>query len=188
MNFKSPDWKRAADGNGHDENFGCKTCWLPCLLMLVTMFSGCSVTPRNPYDVRTALLDSAKKSEPNFPDGHELLLTHFSYLGRLVTSQGDVIYVVDQRGVVADQPAPHGQNFIAFFDRHFRYLGKISYVQSRPLWCEGSRLYLFGNLDGFPQSGQSFLPGGNVIDVARGYQSIRSYHAKVYGSSGGTDD
>jgi hypothetical protein len=75
-----------------------------------------------------------------------------------------------------------------FFDRQFRYLGKIGYVQSRPLWCDGSQLYLFGDLDGSPNPGQSILPGGNVIDVANGYQGIRSYRAHIYGSSGGLDD
>jgi hypothetical protein len=155
--------------------------------MLIFTVGGCAVTP-HASDVRETLLYSARKSEPNFPDGHELLLTHFSYLGHLVTSQGEVIYVIDQRGVIAGQLAPHGQNFIVFFDHHFRYLGKISYVQSRPLWCDGSRLYLWGDLDGFPQSDEPVHLTGNVIDVAGGYGKITSYHAHVYSSSGGLDD
>ena len=159
---------------------------LPWLLVFVAVFSGCATA--HPPDVREALLDAARHSEPGFPDGRQILLTHFSYVGHLVTSQGEVIYVVDQRGVIANMQAPRGQNFIVLFGQQFRYLGKIGYVQSRPLWCDGSRLYLFGDLDGFPQPGQSIPPGGNVIDVADGYQGIRSYHSHVYGSSGGIDD
>jgi len=159
---------------------------LTCLLAFVAVLSGCATA--HPRDVRTALLDSARHTEPGFPDGRQVLLSHFSHVGRLVTSQGDVIYVADQRGVIADMRAPRGRNFIVFFDHRFRYLGKIGYVQSRPLWCDGSRLYLFGDLDGFPQPGQSIPPGGNVIDVAGGYGSIRSYHIHAYGSSGGIDD
>jgi hypothetical protein len=159
---------------------------LPFLLAFVAVLSGCATA--HPRDVRAVLLDSAKYSEPGFPDSRQVLLTHFSYVGHVVTSQGDVIYVVDQRGVIAGMRAPRGQNFIVFFDQHFRYLGQIGYVQSRPLWCDGSRLYLFGDLDGSPQSGQSMPVGGNVIDLADGYQGIRLYHAHVYGSSGGIDD
>jgi hypothetical protein len=162
--------------------------FLPGLLVSLTILSGCVIAPSHLLDVREALMDSAKKSEPGFPDGHEVLLTHFSYIGHLVTSQGEVIYVADQRGVIADMEAPRGLNYIAFFDRQFRYLGRISYLESRPLWCEGSRLYLFGDLDGTPWPGQPASPGGNVIDVAAGYGSIKSYHAHVYGSSGGIDD
>ena len=161
---------------------------LTVLIMLATALGGCAVTASYSHDIREALLNSARKSEPNFPDGHELLLTHFSYFGHLVTSRGNIIYVVDQRGVITGMKAPRGQNFIVFFDRQFHYLGKISYIQSRPLWCDGSRLYLWGNLDGFQQPGQPIPPGGNVIDVAGGYGKITSYHAHVYGSSGGLDD
>ena len=160
----------------------------PCFLIFVAALSGCAIAPSHPQDVRAALLDSAKKGESSFPDGREVMLTHFSYVGPLMTLLGDVIYVADQRGVIADMRAPRGENFIVFFDRQFRYLGKIGYVKSRPLWCDESRLYLFGDLDGFPQPGQNIPSGGNVIDVARGYESIRSYHAHVYGSSGGIDD
>jgi len=173
------------------------------LFLLTIALSGCAIAPSHPQDVRAALLDSAKTSEPDFPDGHEVLLTHFAYIGNLMTTRGDIVYVVDQNGVIADMESPHGLNYIVFFDRQFRYLGKISYVTSCPLWCDGSRLYLSGDLDGFaeppslstpssrgdtPEPGFDIPPGGNVIDVAGGYGNIRSYHAHIYGSSGGIDD
>jgi hypothetical protein len=78
---------------------------------------------------------------------------------------------------------PRGQNYVCFFDGRFRFLGKVGYVNSRPLWCDCSKLYLFGNLDGFVAG-----PSGNVIDVAGGYKNLRLYRARVYGSSGGIDD
>jgi hypothetical protein len=158
---------------------------LLCLaLALGFVLTGCTSTSNEPLDVRAALLASAKKDEADFPDGHKLLLTHFSHVGQLITSRGEIIFVADQRAVIADQMAPHGLNFIAFFDSHFRFLGKINYVKSRPLWCDGSKLYLFGDLDSrIPQ-----YPPGNVIDLARGYKNLKVYHAKVYGSSGGFED
>lgn len=156
-----------------------------CLaLILGFVLTGCVSTSKEPLDIRAALLASAKLNEVDFPDGHELFLTHFSHVGQLVTSHGGTIYVADQRAVTADQMSPHGFNFIVFFDSHFQFLGKINYVNSRPLWCDGSKLYLFGNLDSrVPQ-----YPPGNVIDLARGYENLKVYHAKVYGSSGGLDD
>ncbi len=133
-------------------------------------------------DVRAALLTSAAENDPDFPDGETVLLTHFSHVGELQSSRGDLVYVADRRAVTAGMPAPRGHNFITFFDEDFVYLGKTHYVASRPLWCEGSRLYLFGELDGIV-AGLS----GNVIDLSDGYDRIRAYHARAYGSSGGID-
>src|SRR5262245_1305187 len=129
---------------------------------MVALATGCVSVKQN-SDIRAALLASAEKSDPDFPDGRNSVLTHFSHVGQLVTTSGDVIYVADRSAVLAGMLAPRGQNFITFFDQQFRYLGKIRYTESRPLWCDGSRLYLFGELD-------SLVNGlsGNVIDVARG--------------------
>jgi hypothetical protein len=157
----------------------------PILLMTVVFLAtGCLSRVSKPaLDVRAALLASAGKSDPDFPEGREMVLTHFSHVGQLVTSSGEIIYVGDRRAVIAGMLAPRGQNCITFFDSQFRYLGKIGYVASRPLWCDGSRLYLFGELDGFA-TGLS----GNVIDVADGYQHLRAYHANVYGSGGDAEE
>ena len=135
------------------------------------------------------LLESAKKTEPDFPDGRDLVLTHFAEVGQLMTSGGDVIYVVEQHSVTAGALAPHGQQYIIFFDKHLRFLGEVGYRESYPLWCEGSRLYLFGDLQtsGFFTKFEKYPPG-NVIDVADGFENIKVYHTKVYGSSGGIED
>jgi hypothetical protein len=78
---------------------------------------GCASAPSQQLlDVRAALLVSAEEADPDFPDGSEVLLTHFSHVGRLVASVGEVIY------------------------------------------------------------------------VAAGYEHLRAYHARAYGSSGGADD
>src|SRR5204862_4038457 len=116
----------------------------PTLLAVIAgLICGCASRPsRQLADVRSALLASAKRSDPDFPDSHNLVLTHFSHVGQLVSSSGEVIYVADRRAVIAGMLAPRGQNYITFFDDQFRYLGKVGYALSRPLWCEGSRLYL----------------------------------------------
>jgi hypothetical protein len=162
------------------------------LLILSGVLLGCSTvqcrtgsigSSVRPLDVRAALLASAKKSDPDFPNGREMLLTHFSHIGQLLTSRGDIIYVADRRAVIAGMLAPRGENFVTFFDGQFHFLGKVRYLASRPLWCDGGRLYLSGDLDD-ASAGLS----GNVIDVTDGYKSLRAYHVRAYGSSGGIDD
>ena len=138
---------------------------------------------QQPSDVRAALLASAQTSDPDFPDGQTTILTHFSHVGQVTSSSGQVIHIADGRAVVAGMLAPRGRNYITFFDGHFRYLGKVGYVQSRPLWCDGSRLYLFGDLDG-SATGLS----GNVFDVADGYDQMTAHHVTAYGSSGDAED
>ena len=154
------------------------------LPLLAGFLCGCASLPSDQgSDVRSALLASARRSDSDFPDSHSVVLTHFSHIGQLVTSSGEVVYVADLRAVIAGMLAPRGRNYITFFDGQFRYLGKVEYVSSRPLWCDESRLYLFGDLDGVA-TGLS----GNVIDIAGGYGHLTAYHVRAYGSSGGIDD
>ena len=167
---------------------------LPCLaLVLSGVLTGCVGASTKPIDVRTALFESAKKSEPDFPDGRDIVLTHFAEIGQLVTSRGDVIYVIEQFSVTADAMSPHGQTCIVFFDRKFQFLGKLGFGKSYPLWCEGSKLYLWGDLDrkfwntDLDRRLEKMSPG-NVIDVANGFENLTNYHAKIYGSSGGLED
>jgi hypothetical protein len=126
-------------------------------------------------DIRECLLESARRGDPKFPDGNEVILTHFSYIGKIESAKGS-IYIVDERAVISGMLSPRGLNHIAFVSDDLKFLGKIRYVQSRPLWCEGSKVYLFGDLDG----GQG---DGNVIDLKDGYSNVRFLREKAYGSS-----
>lgn len=150
--------------------------------------SGCALFQKSePVDLRAALLASARRDVSDFPDDASLTLTHFSHVGNLLAADGRVIHVVDQRAVVSGMPAPRGLNRILFFDSDRRFLGSVGYVKSRPLWCEGGYLFLFGELDGF------FVPDalagqrGNVIDVSAGFDQMKCYHLRRYGSSGGVE-
>ncbi len=158
---------------------------LPALLILILLIcpTYClGQTTKEPVDLREMLASSAKKADKEFPDGKDVLLTHFSYLGKLLTKEG-VIYVVDMRSVLNSMSAPRGVNYIMFFDSKYKFLGKQNYASSMPLWCEEGKLFLFGDLDGFSDRGD-----GNVIDLSDGYENLRIYHEKRYGSSGGIYD
>lgn len=146
------------------------------------LFVAESICAEPPVNVRSALLAAAKRDNPEFPNGKGILLTHFSHVGELTTARGELIYVADRRAVIGGMLAPRGLNYICFFDAQFRYLGKVKYVSSRPLWCEGSKVFLFGDLD------NSSDPEGNVMDLTEGFSALRIYHASVYGSSGGIRD
>jgi len=172
-----------------------KTGFILCLTLLLSSgLIGCATAnSTRATDVRAKLLAAAERSEPDFPDGRSLVLTHFSHVGQLVTARGETIYVASRHSVTADVLAPHGQAFITFFDEKFHYLGRIAYGESYPLLCEGSKLYLSGDLDRrFWNSDLDRqlenVPPGNVIDVAGGFEKLTNYHAHVYGSSGGIED
>ncbi|MBC8242993.1 MAG: hypothetical protein H8E20_01250 [Verrucomicrobia bacterium] len=136
-----------------------------------------------PVDARSELLAAAKAGDSDFPDGEHVVLTHFSHVGQVTTKAGETIFVVDRRAVLAGTLAPRGQNAILFFSGDFRYLGQLKYVHSRPLWCEGSRLFLSGNLDGF------FNPvKGNAIDLSDGFANLKGHRNSAYGSSVGIEN
>ena len=152
-------------------------------LGLAMSLAGCASLGPVPVDIRAKLLPAANVGDPDHPDGENVVLTHFSHVGQLTTDAGGTIYVVDRRAVIAGMLALLGKNAILFFDSRHRYLGKLKYVHSRPLWCEGARLFLYGNLDGF------FNPvNGNVIDLSGGFANLKGYRAHAYGSSGGIEE
>lgn len=149
-----------------------------CLLLMLSTQANPSpqVTPEN---VRRVLLASAQASDPDLASNNPgLILTHFSHVCELSTDDGKTIYVGDRRAVLGEMSAPRGLNFITFFAEDFTYLGKFQYVNARPLWCNGGKLFLFGNLDSGNVPARS-----NVIDVSRGFQNVRFYHEEAYGSS-----
>ena len=148
-------------------------------LIILPFFGDCS---RIHTDIRSLMLNSYRQGVADFPDGENVQLTHFSHIGELTTNSGDLIYVADSRSVLTGMPSPRGMNHILFFDQQYHFLGKIRYVDSRPLWCEGSKLHLFGDLD--YDSDRT----GNVVDFADGFEQMRIYHRSVYGSSGGLYD
>jgi hypothetical protein len=152
------------------------------LTLLISSINSLGQTRKQSVDIREVLIESAKRGDKEFPDGKDVLLVHFSYLGKLHTKDG-VIFVADMRSALNHMPAPRGINSIMFFNRRYQFLGKQDFAASMPLWCEGGKLFLFGDLDGFSEIGQ-----GNVIDLTKGYKNMRIYHQKRYASSGGIDD
>jgi hypothetical protein len=153
------------------------------ILLIICSIYGFGQTRRKVVDIRDLLLQSSKTSDKDFPDGKDVLLRHFSYAGKLKTKVG-IIYVVNMGILLNHMSAPRAFNYIGFYNNKYKFLGKISYTESMPLWCEAGKVYLFGDLDGLEES----QGRGNVIDLSDGFNRLKIYHEKKYGSSGGTLD
>lgn len=152
--------------------------------------------PRSPRDVRSLLLASAMAQDPDFPDGKECQLTRFAYIGAVDTPDGPV-HVVERLAVLTGMLAPRGQPHLDFYDKDYRLLASFWWPWGGPLWCEGSKVYLFGGAcEGpFPVDPairrlyeKDKCPGGNVIDMSEGFRKAVLRLEKRYGSSGGIED
>ena len=155
---------------------------LPVCWFIVCLTCQPGLTQPRSIDLRERLLHSAQRADKAFPNGQDVVLTHFAYLGKVQTRDG-VVYVVNQRAVLNNMPAPRGVNAVVFFNARLQWLGKLAYASNQPLWCERGKVYLFGDLDVPSDKGE-----GNVLDLSQGYRRLRIYHEKRYGSSGGTLD
>lgn len=154
------------------------------ILFVLLMVAGPSAWAA--VDLRAELQHAAAKQDPDFPDGKSLQLVRFAHVCDLSTKDG-LVHVVDERIVMTGMLAPRGQHQIAFFDQNQKFLGKLHYVASMPLWCEGAKLYLFGSWDGsLPGQDYCAAENCNVVEMEGGKISLS--HEKKYGSSGGVED
>jgi len=150
-----------------------------CTAMLL---AGCAAT-----DTRDQLLHAAQRSDPDFPDGEHVKLTHFAYIGRVQTPEGSV-YIVEQNAVTMGMLAPRGHSDIQYFDRNLCWLGKdnLWFKPGSPLWTNGSLLFLHGGWP-LPEDEQTELPDriltGNAVDFSRGFVNRRVLSVESYGSS-----
>lgn len=122
--------------------------------------------------------------------------TQFAYIGDVDTDLG-TYHVATQRLILTGMLAPRGlPRRLLLFDRHAQLVATYEYESAEPLWCDGSRVYLFGfgrfrgvNVDPRLLSlADPEFSTGNVIDFARGPNAAVLTREKRYGSSGGIDD
>lgn len=167
----------------------------PAVLILVTatvVSPGCATSE----DVRSRLLASAERQDPDFPDGESVQLARFAYVGSVRTPSGPV-YVVDRQDMITGMLAPRGLPRLDFYDRDYNLLASHWWPQAKPLWCEGSKVYLSGfkGEGPFPVApairplfAKDELPYGNVIDLSSGFAGAVLRIERRYGSSGGVED
>lgn len=125
--------------------------------------------------------------------------TQFAYIGDITTEQG-TYHIATQRRILTGMLAPRGlPPRLLLFDTKGQLAAayRCGVDGAEPLWCQGSRVYLFG-YGSFPGaetdsrllglSGDGSPPTGNVLDFARGPTLPLLTREKRYGSSGGIAD
>lgn len=130
------------------------------------------------------------------PSSVELQQTHFALIGEIVAPEGR-FHVAVQRLVRTGMLAPRGQKHLLLFDAKRRLTASYELMSAEPLWCEGSRVYLWGQclaynvpLDPriYALNPEETAEGGNVIEFSRGVHQPYITREKRYGSSGGIED
>lgn len=140
------------------------------ILVLLAILAGCRSASSIP-DIRERLLNASARQDPGFPDGEKVRLTHFAYIGK-VQSLNEPLYVVYQRTVIPNMPAPRGHKAVVLYNSEGRFLRRIS-VDTEPLWCEGNKIFFFGFQPAPFPSPISEDPG-NAWDLKSGIDSIQS--------------
>lgn len=136
-------------------------------LLVVVSVGGCATSHESrgsiaafTPDIREVMLASASANDA-FPDGKNLVLTHFAYIGTVATQHGP-IRVVACRAVIPDMPSPRGQAWVSFHADDGKWLASHPHEPSAPpLWCSGSRIYFFG----VQGAGEG---SGNALDLQKG--------------------
>jgi len=173
---------------------------LLCLALILSGLAGCYSAPG---DFRSRMSQAAVAALPR-----GVQQTEFAYIGDVRTEVG-TYHVAEQQRILTDMLAPRGlQTRLLLFSDNAQLIAAYEAdvaTGARPLWCEGSRIYLegFSSLH-FADSvnhlippsprlarlsaGTDRLPTGNVIDFSHGPLKPFLTREKHYGSSGGLED
>lgn len=108
-----------------------------------------------PFSVSHGALLGSLLSHGVLKDGRRLV--HLSHTCNLVV-EGASLPVVDLREMVKGASAPRGFSRVVVLDAGLRPLHAIEYGAARPLFCQGNRLFLHGDV-----SVDVVTPEGNVL-------------------------
>lgn len=82
--------------------------------------------------------------------------------------------VVDIQEIVKSDTSPRGINQIVVLDPHMKPVKEIEYTTQRPLFCDGNKLYVFGDLDI-----DNALPEGNVLTFSHDGKTVSLSHVEA---------
>lgn len=149
---------------------------LPWFLMIAFCLFACSCAhQQQPVNMREKMLRSSQIYDPHFPDETGEKLTYFAYIGKVHTNSGE-LHVAHVLSALTGMPSPRGQKWIAFYDEAGQYVGRQTIHNAKPLWCEGSKVFLFGD---DTADGENF---GNAWELADGFENRKIVIDKSYGS------
>ena len=110
-------------------------------ILIAFCMSACHVERQGRVDLRSALYENYRQTEQGRAQG--VKVTKFAHIGE-IKADGRTYYVADLRTVIEGMMSPRGNNYIALFDADGRLAEMIRYTLAFPLWCQGSRVYLWG--------------------------------------------
>ena len=160
------------------------------LAVLLVLLAGCS---RGSWSwLREAVIEQ----RPGEFQSDGVKITKFAVIGKLEVN-GTAYHVAEARAVLTGMPSPRGKYYFMIVDDGGKIVNWIdSSILFQPLYCDGSKLYLFG-FDSFPGAivdpklqaitPPDSVPVGNVVDFSNGITSPILTREAVYGSSGGID-
>lgn len=122
--------------------------------MCVTAVGAASEAPEAQLNEREVLYAALLKSQ--VLDKHRQLV-HLSHVCNLVLG-GRRYLVVDVMELVKGAVTPRGVNRIVVLDPALAPVQSLEYTTQRPLFCEGNRLFVFGDI-----TVGGVLPEGNVL-------------------------
>ena len=100
-------------------------------------------------------------------------LVHFSHTCSL-RIDGAEFPVVDVQEIVKGVSTPRGVNRIVVLGPDKKLVHRLEYTTERPLFCEGNRLYVFGDLE---VGGVG--PGGNVLTLSGRGKQVKVSHIEA---------
>lgn len=111
------------------------------LIVMATVLTSCHVNKECSINVRSHLYDIYTKA--NSEEMKDIKITKFAYIGD-ITVNNQEYYVIDLRTVIKGMLSPRGINYILIYNDKMKLIEKVYYSLEMPLWCEGSKIYLWG--------------------------------------------
>lgn len=93
-----------------------------------------------PRNLRKILYDNYVKT--NSADLEGVKITKFAHIGEIEVD-GSIYHVIDMGAVLKGMLAPRGSNRVLLYDSDLNCIEEF-YISAMPLWCEGSKVYLWG--------------------------------------------
>lgn len=126
------------------------------VLAIALAVSGCK-TSKSSVDAQRRLESLRRELQTTGILDKDRKLIHLSFVGNLKVD-GQTFAVLDIMELVPGASTPRGVNRIIILDPSLVAAQQIEYTTERPLFCQGSRLFVWGDL-----TIGGVLPEGNVL-------------------------
>jgi len=144
-----------------------------------------------------SIKSSVIEQKPELFNSSKIKITNFSIIGNLTIQEAKYI-VASCSAVTTGMLSPRGHHYLLILNSNNKIVKFYNFWSvPRVLWCEGSKIYLFGKCSPseikIDQKILELTPSdemacGNVIEFKEGINYPILTIEKAYGSSGGIED